>query len=134
MRPTGRLRQEYREEDGQRHPAHRVERQEKYLAELPDNFSFPLFNVRHAVESQRRSGYRDTAAASREIVDNAIEAGANRIDVVVDTEPGKQAIKAVAFIDNGSGMLPKMIRYAHIWGGGTHFDDHGFIGRFGRAT
>ncbi len=108
-----------------------IERQEKYLAELPEDFSFPLFNVRHAVESQRRSGYRDTASASREIVDNAIEAGATRIDVIFDKEPGKQTVTAVAFIDNGAGMLPKMIRYALTWGGGTHFDDHDFIGRFG---
>ncbi|MHB8671992.1 MAG: ATP-binding protein [Acidimicrobiales bacterium] len=108
-----------------------VERQEKYLADLPDDFTFPLFNVRHAVESQRRSGYRDTAAASREIVDNAVEAGATRIDVVIATDPGKKAVSDMAFIDNGSGMLPKMVRYALTWGGGTHFDDHNFFGRFG---
>lgn len=108
-----------------------IERQEKYLGELPEEFDFPLFNVRHAVESQRRSGYRDTAAATREIVDNAIEAGATRVDVVFDTESGKKAITSIAFIDNGSGMLPQMIRYALTWGGGTHFADHEFIGRFG---
>src|SRR5437660_11538499 len=89
-----------------------IERQEKYLAELRDDFSFPLFNVRHAVESQRRSGYRDTAAASREIVDNAIEAGATRIDVVFEADPKTKSVSAIAFIDNGSGMLPQMIRYA----------------------
>lgn len=108
-----------------------VERQEKYLSELPEDFEFPLFNVRHAVESQRRSGYQDTAAAAREIVDNSIEAGAGRIDVVFDTDPGKKSIRSIAFIDNGAGMLPAMIRYALTWGGGTHFDDHDFIGRFG---
>ena len=48
-----------------------VERQEKYLAKLPDDFPFPLFNAAQALESQRRSGYRNTAAAAREIVDNA---------------------------------------------------------------
>ncbi len=37
----------------------------------------------------------------------------------------------VAFIDDGSGMLPKMARYALSWGGGTHFDEHPFIGKFG---
>src|SRR5205807_904123 len=88
-------------------------------------------NVRHAVESQRRSGYKDTASAAREIVDNAIEAGAERIDLVFDSEPGKKTVTAIAFIDNGSGMIPEMIRYALTWGGGTHFDDHEFIGRFG---
>jgi len=108
-----------------------IERQQKYLGELPDDFSFPLFNVRHAVESQRRSGYQDTAAASREIVDNAIEAGATRIDIMFETDPGKKSVRRIGFIDNGSGMLAAMIRYALTWGGGTHFDDHSFIGRFG---
>src|SRR5436309_12676751 len=46
-------------------------------------------------------------------------------------ESGRKTVSAIAVIDNGSGMLPKMIRYALTWGGGTHFDDHNFIGRFG---
>ena len=40
-----------------------VERQRKYLDKLPKNFEFPLFNAKQALESQRRSGYRNTAAA-----------------------------------------------------------------------
>ena len=110
-----------------------LERQQKYLADLPPDFGFPLFNARYAVESQRKSGYRDTAAASREIVDNAIEAGADRIHVVFDAqrESKKELVRAVAFIDNGSGMLPEMARYALTWGGGTHFDEPTFIGKFG---
>lgn len=111
-----------------------LERQEKYLAQLPENYEFPLFNARQAVESQRRSGYKDTAAASREIVDNAIEAGATRVDVVFDTvkaKNNKRLVTAIAFIDDGAGMSPKMARYALSWGGGTHFEDPEFIGRFG---
>ena len=111
-----------------------LERQEKYLAQLPENYEFPLFNARQAVESQRRSGYKDTAAASREIVDNAIEAGAARVDVVFDTvkaKNNKRSVTAVAFIDDGAGMSPRMARYALSWGGGTHFEDPEFIGRFG---
>ena len=111
-----------------------LERQEKYLAQLPENYEFPLFNARQAVESQRRSGYKDTAAASREIVDNAIEAGATRVDIVFDTakaKNNKRSVTAVAFIDDGSGMLPAMARYALSWGGGTHFEQPEFIGRFG---
>jgi histidine kinase/DNA gyrase B/HSP90-like ATPase len=109
-----------------------ITRQEKALAELPGDFVFPLFNSRHAIESQRRSGYRNTAAAAREIVDNALEAGATKIHVVLDRAPGgKQVVNAIAFIDNGSGMLPQMARYALSWGGGTHFDDPDFIAKFG---
>jgi hypothetical protein len=114
-----------------------VERQEKYLAKLPEDFSFPLFNAAQALESQRRSGYRNTAAAAREIVDNAIEAKATRIDVCFERPKALKlhqradSIYSMAFIDNGSGMLPKMARYALSWGSGTHFDDPAFIGKFG---
>ncbi len=114
-----------------------VERQAKYLAKLPEDFSFPLFNAAQALESQRRSGYRNTASAAREIIDNAIEAKATRIDVCFERPKALQrnqradSIHAMAFIDNGSGMLPKMARYALSWGSGTHFDDPAFIGKFG---
>ncbi len=114
-----------------------IERQQKYLAKLPEDFEFPLFNASQALESQRRSGYRNTAAAAREIVDNAMEAGATRIDICVSKPKQLQkhqrteSISAIAFIDNGSGMLPKMAQYALSWGSGTHFDDPAFIGKFG---
>ncbi len=114
-----------------------IERQHKYLDRLPNDFSFPLFNAAQALESQRRSGYRNTASASREIIDNAIEAGANRIDVCFERPSRHKAhqraesISAVAFIDNGSGMIPKMAQYALSWGASTHFDDPHFIGKFG---
>lgn len=109
-------------------------RQRKALDQLPLDYAFPLFNAKHALESQRRSGYRSTAAAAREIVDNAIEAGARRIDVVFEQAPparGPRTVQSIAFIDDGPGMLPEMARYALSWGGGTHFDEHNFIGRFG---
>lgn len=114
-----------------------IERQEKYLARLPDDYSFPLFNASQALESQRRSGYRNTASAAREIVDNAIEAKASRIDICFERPRALKAhqrsdsIYAMAFIDNGSGMVPKMAQYALSWGSGTHFDDPAFIGKFG---
>src|SRR5689334_11732096 len=114
-----------------------VERQQKYLAKLPADFQFPLFNAAQALESQRRSGYRNTAAAAREIIDNSIEAKATRIDICFErpkhlkAHQRAESIHAIAFIDNGSGMLPRMAQYALSWGAGTHFDDPAFIGKFG---
>src|SRR4051812_4245110 len=110
-----------------------IERQQKYLDRLPDDFAFPLFNARHALESQRASAYGSTAAASREIVDNALEAGASEVHVLFEEgRSGKRPIvTSIAFIDNGAGMLSKMARFALSWGGGTHFDDPEFIGKFG---
>jgi hypothetical protein len=110
-----------------------IERQEKYLAELPKNFTYPLFNTKRALDSQRQNGYRNTAVAAREIVDNALEAKAKRIHIVFETAVNstRPIVKSVVFIDNGAGMLPNMARFALSWGGGTHFDDPNFIGKFG---
>jgi hypothetical protein len=113
------------------------DRQQEYLDELPDDFEFPLFNALTALKSQRKSGYKNTAAAAREILDNGIEAGANRVHVAIESQKieinnrSRTIVKAVAFIDNGPGMLPMMARYALTWGGGTHFESHDFIGKFG---
>lgn len=121
------------------HPNPEVKRQSEYLERLPENYQFPLFNTMQALQSQRQNGYRNTAAAAREIVDNAIEAGADNIDVLLcrpdqrnlAKNARKNAVSAIAFVDDGPGMLPRMARYALSWGGGTHFDDHEFIGKFG---
>lgn len=115
-----------------------VERQEAVLADLPEDYEFPLFDGRQAIESQRKSAYKNTPRAAREIVDNAVEAGAKNVWIVFK-RPGedrakherRDAVSAVAFIDDGPGMLPKMAQYALSWGGGTHFDDPTGIGRFG---
>jgi hypothetical protein len=125
-----------------------VERQEAVLAELPEDYQFPLFDGRQAIESQRKSGYKNTARAARELIDNAFEAGAKAVWVVMkrpsEKERGKRerrdAVSAIAFIDNGPGMgfiengagaRKHMARYALSWGGGTHFNEPTGIGRFG---
>jgi hypothetical protein len=116
-----------------------VERQDQYLSELPKDYNYPLFSGKQAVESQRRSGYKDSARAAREIVDNAIEAGAKNISIVFERagegarakSARRDGVSSVAFIDDGPGMRPNMIRAALTWGGGTHFKRPGRIGRFG---
>jgi len=110
-----------------------LERQDKYLSELPDNFSFPLFNTKRALDSQRQNGYRNSAVAAREIVDNAFEGKATKVHVIFDTAVNttRPVVTSVAFLDNGSGMKEKMARFSLSWGGGTHFDDPNFIGKFG---
>mgnify|MGYP002623169714 FL=1 len=116
-----------------------VERQDYYTSRLPDDYSFPLFSGKQAVLSQRQSGYRTTAKAAREIVDNAIEAGAKNIRIIFDRpaaeerEKGerKNKVRAVAFIDDGPGMSERMARFALSWGGGTHYEDPNFISKFG---
>src|SRR5260370_42704309 len=43
-----------------------VERQEAVLVELPEDYEFPLFDGRQAIESQRKSAYKNTARAGRD--------------------------------------------------------------------
>lgn len=121
-------------------PVTEIERQENAISQLGDDYEYPLFSGRHAVESQRKSGYKNTARAAREIIDNSFEAGASQVHVVFE-RPGEEtsrkkhqrrdAITSIAFIDDGPGMLPKMARFALSWGGGTRFDNPNGIGRFG---
>lgn len=115
-----------------------LERQAYYTDQLDDaTYEYPLFSGKQAVLSQRRSGYRTTAKAAREIVDNAFEAGAKNIHVVFDRPVQRQKherankVSAIAFIDDGPGMTQKMARYALTWGGGTHHEDPNKIGKFG---
>ena len=107
-----------------------VERQRAHLANLPQDFRFPLFNAKTAIEAMRSGAYLDTAEAARGIIDNAIDAGAGRIDVALHSD-SRGAVSDMAFIDDGSGMTPEMARYALIWGGGTRGPGAPAIGRFG---
>ena len=114
-----------------------LERQQYYTDQLDDEtYEYPLFSGKQAVLSQRRSGYRTSAKAAREIIDNSLEAGAKNVWIVFDrpvaTSRGKHerqnAVSAIAFIDDGPGMTPKMARYSLTWGGGTHHEDPVKIG------
>src|SRR4051794_40357956 len=86
-----------------------VQRQEAVLADLPENYEFPLFDGRQAVESQRKTPYKNPARAPREIVDNAYESGAKNVWIAfrrpADSERSKgqwkETVSAIAFIDDG---------------------------------
>jgi hypothetical protein len=65
----------------------------------------------------RDSGYKSTATAIDEFIDNSIQAAATRIDIIYELDGG--TIRNIAVIDDGHGMEPDMIRAAVVWGG-TH--------------
>ena len=68
-----------------------------------------LYGIKY-LENQRSSGYKSTVYAMAEIVDNSVDAKANKIQIVFsekDDNSGqrrKYALERIAFIDNGSGM------------------------------
>ena len=82
----------------------------------------------------RDSGYKSTATAIDEFVDNAIQAQATRVEVayeVVKPEGSQHELGSVAVIDNGHGMEPEMIRAAVLWGGTHRQNDRSGLGCFG---
>jgi hypothetical protein len=88
--------------------------------------------VGHAfVESIRDLGYRSTGTAVNELIDNAVQAGAENIHVVFGYPDGSKKPNAIAIVDDGVGMIPEMTRAALLWGGTDRHDSRDLFGRFG---
>ena len=126
---------------------HDLQRETVYKQIQKDpNYAYALFNGKVAIESQRKSNYKTTARAGREIIDNAIEAGGSGTNIYVliekwgDEAPRgirKTTVRRIYFYDDGPGMFHddndhSMLRFALTWGGGTnHENPDREIGRFG---
>src|SRR5262245_48633940 len=84
------------------------------------------------IQATRDSGYKGTASAISELVDNSIQAGATRIALSVAAAPddAEKAIE-VSVLDNGCGMDVFTLRQALRFGGSTRFGDRGGLGRYG---
>src|SRR5262249_61696457 len=75
------------------------------------------------IQATRDSGYKGTASAISELVDNSIQAGATRIAISVcakTVDAGSRSIE-VSILDNGCGMDPPTLRQALRFGGSTRF-------------
>jgi len=85
------------------------------------------------IQATRDSGYKGTASAISELVDNSIQAGATRIELSVATTTSSDEEKAVevSVLDNGSGMDPFTLGQALRFGGSTRFGDRSGLGRYG---
>jgi len=109
----------------------KVEEQEEYVEELESRgeSSFSLVAARAFVEGMRDSGYKSTATALDEMIDNSEEAEASRVDVIYTKEG--QNVSNIAVVDDGHGMTPKMIRAAVLWGGTHRWNSREGLGRYG---
>ena len=92
------------------------------------------------IEATRDSGYKSTASAISELADNAFQAGANHFVVHFDSEveptvgrgrPKSPVVREVVCVDDGSGMMPDVLRNALRFGGTTRFNDRDGLGRYG---
>ncbi|MBK0328785.1 ATP-binding protein [Rhodobacteraceae bacterium F11138] len=90
-----------------------------------------------AVKAMRDSGYRNTAYALAELIDNSIQADASEVELIC-VEKYEQVnsqqrlrLQEIGTIDNGKGMSARTLAIALQFGNGTHLDDRAGIGRFG---
>ena len=90
-----------------------------------------------AVKAMRDSGYRNTAYALAELIDNSIQAKANEVELIC-VEKYEQVnsqqrlrLQEIGTIDNGNGMSAQTLTIALQFGNGTHLEDRAGIGRFG---
>lgn len=95
-----------------------------------------VFKGNHLAESMRHSGYRNTAMALAEIIDNSVEANSKHIEVLCaenqkyDVESPTKSIDKVAVFDDGDGMNKNTLWNSLIMAEGTRYERKG-IGRFG---
>ncbi|MFG6626584.1 ATP-binding protein [Sulfitobacter sp. 1A12056] len=90
-----------------------------------------------AVKAMRDSGYRNTAYALAELIDNSIQADASEVELIciekyeqVNSQQ-RLRLQEIGTIDNGKGMSARTLAIALQFGNGTHLDDRAGIGRFG---
>ena len=85
------------------------------------------------IESMRDNGYKNTAYATAELIDNSIQAGATCVRLVCFEKyqsKGKQ-IEQIAIIDDGKGMPSDVLHLALEFGGSKHREDEKGMGKFG---
>jgi hypothetical protein len=90
-----------------------------------------LVDAANFLLATRDSGYRSTAYAVAEFVDNALQAGATSI--AIDVLPGEENRYPIELlvIDDGAGMDESTLASALTFGGSSRFGDRSSLGRYG---
>jgi hypothetical protein len=97
---------------------------------------YKIVSADMTVEAMRESGYKSTAHALAELIDNAIEANATLVELIVVEEPSKVServryqVDTIGVLDNGCGMDGELLRQSLRFGAGTRKQRKG-MGRFG---
>lgn len=90
----------------------------------------------NGVDSLRDNGYRDTAMALAEIIDNSIQADATKIEILLleklsKTGKRESLVNEIVIADNGSGMDKATLETSLRFGGGTRHAAKKGLGKFG---
>lgn len=92
---------------------------------------------RLVIQAMRDNGYKNTAYALAELMDNSIQAKASQVELlcieeqIILPQRKRMRIKQLAVLDNGSGMDDSELQRALQFGNGNHLDDRSGMGRFG---
>ncbi|MDB4902210.1 MAG: ATP-binding region ATPase domain protein [Mucilaginibacter sp.] len=96
--------------------------------------------VHLVVKSMRDNGYKNTAYAIAELIDNSIQHGATIVDLIcleddvqIATSKTVSRISEIAVLDNGQGMNAETLQKALQFGNGTNLgkENQKGIGKFG---
>ena len=82
------------------------------------------------IQSTRDSGYKGTVSAIAELVDNALEASARRVDIHIRKSAAGDDFE-LSVLDDGAGMDADTLMEALRFGGTTRFNSRKGLGRFG---
>lgn len=107
--------------------------QRAYARASSGRSKFGLMVPEAFVRGIRDLGYRGNGDALAELIDNALQAYADRVEVLFgyDGSTSNKKPAQLAVVDNGHGMEPDMIRMAVMWGGTHRENDRNGLGRYG---
>lgn len=97
----------------------------------------PIVSAKLAIEAMRDNGYKNTATAVAELIDNSIQAGGSKIELMIMEKIDyamanpKARVSEIAVLDDGDGMDAKVLVAAMQFGNGTRLNDRSGMGRFG---
>ena len=105
---------------------------------MKEQNGIPLLELETAYQSLRESGF-DFSTAIGELIDNSVQANANRIDIIprfeeIENETKQvpiAAITEVVVVDNGDGMDAETLNKCPQLGFSTRYNDREGLGRFG---
>ena len=111
----------------------------KELSEKKEGTKRPFIRGQMAIESMRDNGFLSAAHALAELIDNSVQARADRIELIAfekrkEGSKGKRAtkqIEKIGILDNGCGMDEDTLHLALEFGASRNRKDVNGIGKFG---
>ena len=104
--------------------------QDKVAAMAAKNQAARFVGGEQFFQSFRDIGYSNEGQAICDIADNAIEAGATKIAVLIE-RGSRNRIESIAIVDNGTGMSPEWLQNSISFGGTSRENNPEGLGRYG---